>query len=88
VPIATAEENRAGGDRGGARDAYLVVDFRVVAGLELPYQRTGCGIQRVQIAVPASDIDDAIGDRRRGVHDVAGLELPAQRASSHRPRET
>ena len=38
------------------------------------------GVQRVEVAVPAADKQRAVGDRRRGVNDVAGLELPGQLA--------
>src|SRR5205085_3922426 len=37
-------------------------------------------VDRVQVAVPAADVDSAIDYRRRGVDHVAGGELPLQDA--------
>ena len=46
----------------------------VAAGLEVPELGSTCGVHRVKVAIVAPDVEDAIGDRRRGRDIVAGLE--------------
>jgi hypothetical protein len=82
VAVAATEESDVGRDCGGTRDAHLVVNLRVIAGLELPDKHASPGVQRVEIAVPASDVEEAIGYRRRGVDHVAGGESPFDVAGS------
>src|SRR5437764_4086666 len=46
--------------------------------METPFLLAGVGVDRIEIAVPASEIEDALCVGRRGMHDVPGLEFPFQ----------
>ena len=80
VAVAAAEVHDASSHRRRARDADLVVDLGIVARLKAPEDGAGRGVQRVEVAVPAPDVDHPVHDRGRGVHHVARRELPLQGA--------
>ena len=63
-------------------NANLVVNLRILAGFEAPFLFSIGSVQSIEIAVPASDVQAAIGDCRRAVNDVASLEFPFQIAGS------
>ena len=56
--------------------------FGILARLERPLLLAGLGVDRVQVAVPAADVDHVADDGRRGMHDVIRRELPLQHAAA------
>jgi hypothetical protein len=48
--------------------------------LELPFQLACYGIDGVEVAVIAAEVDDALRDRWRGCDAAIGFELPTERA--------
>ena len=57
-------------------EADLIVCDRVLAGLVAPFLLPGFGIQRIEIAVPASNVDRVVSDGGGGVDDIVGGEFP------------
>src|SRR2546423_14901125 len=54
------------------------MDQRIFAAVEPPFLFSRRGVDRVEITVPASDEQRAVGVGRRGMNYVARLELPLQ----------
>ncbi len=81
VRIATADVHGSVHHRGRGLEADLVVVVRVHAGLECPFLLAAFGVDGVELAVPAADIDRVPDDGGRGVHDITGRELPLQHAA-------
>ena len=45
--------------------------------MKTPFLFPGRGVDRVEITIPTSKKENAIGVSRRSVHDIAGLKFPA-----------
>ena len=78
--VAAPDVHGAVHDCGRRLEPDLIVDGVVLAALERPPLLARFRVDRVEVAVPAADVDSAIDYRRRGVDHVAGGELPLQDA--------
>src|SRR5689334_4689379 len=58
------------------------MDVAVFAGFEAPFLLTRLRVERVKIAVPATDVDGVVRNCRRRMNDVAGSKLPLQNAGN------
>src|SRR5687767_10064495 len=77
--VTPTDEDHAVGDGRRAGDPDLIVDGRVVTGHIPPPFAPGGRIDRVEVAIPAADVDQAIGDGGRRVDDVTGGKSPSER---------
>jgi hypothetical protein len=75
MAVATTEVDGAVRDRGGGLN-LAEGEEGIAGGLELPLELTAFGIKRVEVAVHAAAVDDALGDGRRGAHPALGPVLP------------
>ena len=57
------------------------MDVGIFTGFEAPFLLARLRVKRVQIAVPATDVDGIVRNRRRGMDDVTGSKLPLQNSS-------
>ena len=58
--------------------ALLIVDVRIFACLEAPFLLARLRVKRVEIAVPATDVDSIVRNCRGGMDDVTSSKLPLQ----------
>src|ERR1700757_4357847 len=60
----------------------MIVDIRILAGLESPLLRALSRVERVEMCIPTSDVQNTIGNCGRRMHDISGVKFPLQRARS------
>ena len=61
-----------------AKRFRAIVDHRVFASVETPFLLSRRSVNCIEIAVPASEKQNAVRQRGRGMHHITGFEFPTQ----------